>query len=135
MTVEARPRRILIVEDEHALALGLTDLFSSAGYVVSTAITGEQAATLCTVERFDIVLLDILLPGRNGFDVCAELKTRSPQLPIVMLSARTASTDKVHGLRIGADDYVAKPFDALELLARVEAGLPRRTTKAHTDPL
>jgi two-component system response regulator RegX3 len=125
---------MLIVDDEPALALGLSDLFSSAGYMVSTAISGEQAATLCTVERFDIVLLDIVLPGRNGFDVCAELKTRSPHLPIVMLSARTASTDKVHGLRIGADDYVAKPFDALELLARVEAVLRRATPKAQAAP-
>jgi len=120
-------RRILIVEDERALALGLSDLFSGAGYAVSTAVSGEEAGTLCGAERFDIVLLDILLPGKSGFDVCAEIKTRSPQLPIVMLSARTTSTDKVHGLRIGADDYVAKPFDALELLARVEAVLRRAT--------
>jgi len=133
MGLDLPPRRLLIVEDEQALALGLSDLFSSAGYVVSTADSGEDAATLCTAERFDIVLLDILLPGKNGFDVCAELKTRSPHLPIVMLSARTTSTDKVHGLRIGADDYVAKPFDALELLARVEAVLRRSAPRPHTD--
>ena len=118
-------RRILIVEDERALALGLSDLLSGAGYAVSTAVSGEEASTLCSAERFDIVLLDILLPGKSGFDVCAEIKTRSPQLPVIMLSARTTSTDKVHGLRIGADDYIAKPFDALELLARVEAVLRR----------
>jgi len=88
---------------------------------------------LCTAERFDIVLLDIRLPGKDGFDVCAELKTRSPQLPVVMLSARTASSDKVRGLRIGADDYVAKPFDALELLARIEAVLRRATPRAPAD--
>ena len=132
-TRDGRPRRILIVEDEQALALGLSDLFSSAGYVVSTAISGEDALTVCSVDRVDLVLLDILLPGRNGFDVCAELKTRSPHLPIVMLSARTASTDKVHGLRIGADDYVGKPFDALELLARVEAVLRRATPNYPAD--
>jgi DNA-binding response OmpR family regulator len=125
MGLDMPPRRVLIVEDEQALALGLSDLLASAGYVVSTAVSGEEAATLCRAERFDIVLLDILLPGKNGFDVCAELKTRAPQLPIVMLSARTAATDKVHGLRIGADDYVAKPFDALELLARIDAVLRR----------
>jgi two-component system response regulator RegX3 len=118
-------RRILIVEDERALALGLSDLFSGAGYAVSTAVNGEEAATLCAADRYDIVLLDVLLPGKSGFDVCAEIKTRSPQIPVVMLSARTTSTDKVHGLRIGADDYVAKPFDALELLARIEAVLRR----------
>jgi two-component system, OmpR family, response regulator RegX3 len=122
-------RRILIVEDERALALGLSDLFSGAGYVVSTAVNGEEATTLCAADRYDIVLLDVLLPGKSGFDVCAEIKTRSPQIPIVMLSARTTSTDKVHGLRIGADDYVAKPFDALELLARIEAVL--RRTRPH----
>jgi two-component system, OmpR family, response regulator RegX3 len=120
-----QPRRILIVEDERTLALGLSDLFSGAGYSVCTAVSGEEAGTRCSAERFDIVLLDILLPGKSGFDVCAEIKTRSPQLPVVMLSARTTSTDKVHGLRIGADDYVGKPFDAIELLARVEAVLRR----------
>ena len=124
-------RRLLIVEDERALALGLYDLFSDAGYAVSTALTGEEASTLCAAERFDIVLLDIVLPGKSGFDVCAEIKTRSPQLPVVMLSARTASSDKVHGLRLGADDYVAKPFDALELLARVEAVLRRAMPPLH----
>jgi two-component system, OmpR family, response regulator RegX3 len=129
MRLDMAPRRVLIVEDERALALGLSDLFSSAGYLVSTAVSGEDATTLCTAERFDIVLLDVLLPGKNGFNVCAELKTRSPELPIVMLSARTAATDKVHGLRIGADDYVAKPFDALELLARVDAVLRRATPR------
>ena len=133
-------RRILIVEDERALALGLMDLFADAGYAVSTAVSGEEATALCAVERFDIVLLDILLPGKSGFDVCAEIKTRLPQQPIVMLSARTASADKVHGLRLGADDYVGKPFDALELLARVEAVLrrampPRRTTSFDIDEL
>ena len=120
-----RRRRILIVEDERALALGLSDLFSGAGYVVSTAVTGEEAAALCAGERFDLVLLDIMLPGKDGFAVCAELKTRSPQIPVVMLSARAASTDKVQGLRLGADDYVGKPFDALELLARADAVLRR----------
>ena len=125
-----QPRRILVVEDERALALGLFDLFSGAGYAVATVASGEEASTLCSAERFDIVLLDILLPGKSGFDVCAEIKTRSPQLPVVMLSARTTSTDKVHGLKIGADDYVTKPFDALELLARVEAVLRRATPRA-----
>jgi DNA-binding response OmpR family regulator len=133
MGLDVAPHRMLIVEDEQALALGLSDLFSSAGYLVSTAVSGVDATTLCTAERFDIVVLDILLPGKNGFDVCAELKTRSPQLPIVMLSARTAATDKVHGLRIGADDYVAKPFDALELLARVEAVLRRAAPRRQAD--
>lgn len=98
-----------------------------AAYVVATAGSGEEALALCAAERFDVIVLDIMLPGRDGFDVCAELKTRSPQVGIVMLSARTNSTDKVQGLRLGADDYVGKPFDAPEPLARLEAVLRRST--------
>jgi len=128
-------RRILIVEDERALALGLSDLFASAGYSVSRAASGEEACTLCRNERYDIVLLDVLLPAKSGFEACAEIKTGSPQLPVVMLSARTASTDKVHGLKLGADDYIAKPFDALELLARVEAVLRRSSRQPQSNPL
>lgn len=133
MSVAMSPRRMLIVEDEEALALGLSDLFASAGYLVSIAVRGEDAAVLCAADPFDIVILDILLPGKDGFEVCAALKTRSPQLAIVMLSARTAATDKVHGLRVGADDYVAKPFDALELLARVDAVLRRAGPRWQAD--
>src|SRR5262245_30623191 len=128
-----RPRRVLIVEDERALAIGLSDLFCGAGYMVSTAVSGEEAAALCAAERFDLVLLDVMLPGKDGFAVCAELKTRSPEIPVVMLSARTASTDKVQGLRLGADDYVAKPFDALELLARADAVLRRAAPRPQPD--
>lgn len=128
------PRRVLIVEDERALALGLSDLFAGAGYRVATVTSGEEAVGLCATESFDIVILDIMLPGRSGFDVCAELKTRSPRMSVIMLSARGASIDKVHGLRLGADDYVGKPFDAVELLARVEAVL-RRAWSAAADTL
>ena len=123
MGLDVAPHRMLIVEDEQALALRLSDLFSSAGYLVSTAVSGVDATTLCTAERFDIVVLDILLPGKNGFDVCAELKTRSPQLPIVMLSARTATTDKVHA----AEHHRLRIHHVrLPQTARSGAGTPRR---------
>jgi two-component system response regulator RegX3 len=121
---------LLVVEDEHALALGLVDLFTSAGYAVTVAVTGEEALSVMATGTFDAVILDVMLPGRDGFDVCCELKTRAPRLPILVLSARTTSVDKVRGLRLGADDYVAKPFDSLELLARIEALLRRSTLGA-----
>jgi len=112
---------VLLVEDEDALALGLVDLLEGAGYRVTRAATGEDAIALARSRSFDAVILDVILPGRDGFDVCCELKTRSPRLAVLMLSARDASSDKVRGLRLGADDYLSKPFDTLELLARVEA--------------
>jgi len=118
---------LLIVEDDQALALGLSDLFTSAGYTVTLAASGEEALADTRTRLYDAVVLDLMLPGVDGFDVCCELKTRTPRIPILMLSARTGSPDKVRGLRLGADDYVAKPFDSLELLARVEALLRRAT--------
>jgi len=124
-SLDLRPRHVLIVEDEQALALGLSDLFSSAGYAVSTAVTGEQATTLCTGQRFDIVVLDVLLPGRNGFDVCAELRKARVTTPIIMVTARTQDAEKELGLDSGADDYVTKPFSMRELRARVRAQLRR----------
>jgi len=126
------PLSLLIVEDDQALALGLSDLFAGAGYAVTVASSGEEALGDTRLRSYDAVVLDLMLPGVDGFDVCCELKTRTPRVPILMLSARTGSPDKVRGLRLGADDYVAKPFDSLELLARVEA-LIRRSTLASRD--
>jgi two-component system alkaline phosphatase synthesis response regulator PhoP len=123
---------LLIVEDDETLAMGLSDLFADAGYAVTLAATGEAALADARARLYDAVILDLMLPGLDGFDVCCELKTRTPRVPILMLSARTGSPDKVRGLRLGADDYVAKPFDSLELLARVEA-LIRRATLASRD--
>jgi two-component system alkaline phosphatase synthesis response regulator PhoP len=126
------PASLLIVEDDQTLALALSDLFAGAGYAVTLAGSGEAALADARVRLYDVVILDLMLPGVDGFDVCCELKTRTPRVPILMLSALTGSPDKVRGLRLGADDYVAKPFDSLELLARVEA-LIRRATLASRD--
>lgn len=117
--------RILLAEDEPGLLLTLSDRLAAEGYRVATAADGERALELATREPFDLVLLDIGLPGRNGFDVCRELRARRIHTPIIMLTARGQVVDKVTGFKLGADDYVTKPFEMLELLARIEAKLRR----------
>jgi two-component system, OmpR family, alkaline phosphatase synthesis response regulator PhoP len=114
-------RRILLVEDEPSLVLTLTDRLVSEGYVVETARDGEQGLSCALEGSFDLILLDVLLPGRDGFEVCRELRARGVQVPIVMLTARGQVVDRVVGLKLGADDYVTKPFEMIELLARIEA--------------
>ena len=117
--------RILIVEDEPGLAMTLSDRLTSEGYSVETANDGEEGLSKATSESFDLIILDIMLPHRNGYDVCRDLRQRGLPTPIIMLTARGETTDKVVGLKIGADDYVTKPFEMTELLARVEAQLRR----------
>ena len=119
-------QRILLVEDEPGLLMTLTDRLRSEGYTVETAADGEAGLARASGEQFDLLLLDVMLPRKNGFDVCRDLRQRGVQTPILMLTARGQVVDKVIGLKIGADDYVTKPFEMLELLARVEA-LLRRT--------
>jgi two-component system alkaline phosphatase synthesis response regulator PhoP len=114
-------RRILLVEDEPSLVLTLTDRLVSEGYQVETARTGEAGLSRALEGSFDLVLLDVMLPGRDGFEVCRELRSRGIQIPIVMLTARGQVVDRVVGLKLGADDYVTKPFEMIELLARIEA--------------
>ena len=118
-------KRILLVEDEPGVRLTLTDRLHDEGYVVETAADGEEGAARATSERFDLLVLDVMLPGRSGFDVCRDLRQRGLDLPILMLTARRQVTDRVVGLKLGADDYLTKPFDVAELLARVEARLRR----------
>ena len=118
-------RRILVVEDEESLSLTLSDRLLAEGYAVEVRPTGEAALELLAAEPFDLVLLDVMLPGMDGFGVCVELRRRGLQLPVLMLTARAEVREKVLGLRLGADDYLGKPFDMLELLARVEALLRR----------
>jgi two-component system alkaline phosphatase synthesis response regulator PhoP len=117
----APARRILLVEDEPSLVLTLTDRLVSEGYQVETAGTGEAGLSRALEGSFDLVLLDVMLPGRDGFEVCRELRSRGIQIPIVMLTARGQVVDRVVGLKLGADDYVTKPFEMIELLARIEA--------------
>jgi len=124
--VTSPPRkRVLLVEDEPGLVLTLTDRLKSEGYDVAAASDGPAGLLLATRERWDVILLDVMLPGANGFDICRDLRQRSVTTPIIMLAARGQVVDKVLGLKLGADDYLTKPFDMLELMARIEVQLRR----------
>jgi two-component system, OmpR family, alkaline phosphatase synthesis response regulator PhoP len=118
-------KRILLVEDEPGVRLTLTDRLHGEGYAVETAADGEEGMARAASEPFDLVVLDVMLPGRSGFDVCRELRQKGVDAPILMLTARRQVADRVVGLKLGADDYLTKPFDVSELLARVEARLRR----------
>jgi len=120
-------QRILLIEDEPGLVMTLSDRLTSENYAVEAAHDGETGLAQATSGFFDLILLDVMLPRRGGFDVCRDLRQRGVTTPIIMLTARGQTIDKVLGLKLGADDYVTKPFEMLELLARVEAQL-RRTT-------
>ncbi|MBV9210761.1 MAG: response regulator transcription factor [Acidobacteria bacterium] len=126
--------RILLVEDEPGLVLTLTDRLASEGYLVETAADGETGLERAVGETFDLIILDVMLPRKNGFDVCRDLRQKSVQTPVIMLTARGQVVDKVVGLKLGADDYVNKPFDVLELLARIEALLRRAPTASASSP-
>lgn len=118
-------RRILLVEDEAGLRRTLKDLLVSSGYVVETSGDGVEAQGRAEAEAFDLIVLDVMLPSRSGFDVARNLRKGGVQTPILMLTARTELNNKVQGFKSGADDYVTKPFEAPELLVRVEALLRR----------
>ncbi len=127
-------RRILLVEDEESLVVTLRDRLVSEGYDVDVAVDGQAAVELGAEPRFALILLDVALPRKNGFDVCRDLRGRGVQTPVLMLTARGQVVDRVVGLKLGADDYVTKPFDMSELLARIEALLRRaRTVAASAD--
>jgi len=124
----ALKRRILIVEDEESLVVTLRDRLASEGYVVDATGDGDSAVELIAKDLFDLVVLDVSLPRRNGFDVCRDVRQKGVQTPILMLTARGQIIDRVLGLKLGADDYLTKPFDFAELLARIEALLRRART-------
>ncbi|MGI9106002.1 MAG: response regulator transcription factor [Pyrinomonadaceae bacterium] len=117
--------RILLVEDEPGLLMTLTDRLVSEGFTVETATDGETGLARALAETFDLIILDVGLPRKNGFDVCRDLRQRGAHVPVIMLTARGQVVDKVVGLKIGADDYLTKPFEMMELLARIEALLRR----------
>jgi len=121
-------RRVLLCEDEESLILTLRDRLQSEGYDTTVATDGELALETATKKSFDCILLDIALPKKNGFDVCRDLRQRGVQTPILMLTARGQVIDRVLGLKLGADDYLTKPFEMAELLARIEALLRRART-------
>lgn len=125
-------KRILLVEDEPGLVLTLTDRLTSEGYQVESVRDGENGLERASNEAFDAILLDVMLPRKNGFDVCRDLRQRNVTTPILMLTARGQIVDKVVGLKLGADDYLTKPFEMMELLARVEALLRRAATPSAT---
>lgn len=120
---------ILIVEDEEALCMTLGDRLRSEGYHVDVAVEGKAGLEKATHLPFDLIILDIMLPFRSGLDVCADIRRAGLATPIIMLTARSQTVDKVVGLKLGADDYVTKPFDTLELMARIEALLRRSPGK------
>jgi two-component system alkaline phosphatase synthesis response regulator PhoP len=117
--------RILVVEDEPELALGLEDDLKLEGYEVEVARDGHTAAERALNQPFDLIILDVMLPGKDGFDVCRQVRRAGLSTPIIMLTAKTQGSDKVLGLELGADDYVTKPFSPRELRARVKALLRR----------
>jgi two-component system, OmpR family, alkaline phosphatase synthesis response regulator PhoP len=117
--------RVLVVEDEPGLRLTLSDRLVSEGYAVQTADDGAVGLERAMREPYDLIVLDVMLPRMNGFDVCRELRQRGVTTPILMLTARGQVVDKVVGLKLGADDYLAKPFETIELMARLEALLRR----------
>ncbi len=125
---------ILLVEDEPGVVLTLTDLLRTEGYRVESVADGPAALRRVTEQRFDVVILDVMLPGMSGFDVCSKLRQRGQPVAILMLTARAQLSDRVAGLKLGADDYLTKPFEPPELLARIEA-LLRRVKKPEAEPL
>jgi two-component system alkaline phosphatase synthesis response regulator PhoP len=116
---------IMVVEDEEAIMLGLEENLRSAGYNVVTASDGRTALKLASEKRPDLILLDVMLPGLSGFEVCRQLREARMQMAVIMLTARADEFDKLHGFETGADDYVTKPFSINELLARIKAVLAR----------
>ncbi|MFB3825995.1 MAG: response regulator transcription factor [Bryobacteraceae bacterium] len=126
--------RILLVEDEPGLVLTLSDLLTAEGYEVESATTGPAGLARAASEPFDLIVLDIMLPGMNGFELCRELRRQGKDMAILMLTAKTQLADRVVGLKLGGDDYLTKPFEPPELLARVEA-LLRRVKKQGLAPV
>jgi DNA-binding response OmpR family regulator len=120
---------VLVVEDEPAIREGLVATLESEGCTVNAVSDGNAALAALQTHLPDLVLLDIMLPGRNGYDVCRDIRRRHPRLPVIMLTAKSEEIDKVVGLELGADDYITKPFGVRELLARIAAVL-RRTSPA-----
>lgn len=119
------PKRILLIEDEPGLVLTLTDRLEGEGYTVESRTDGDSGLERALAGEVDLILLDIGLPRKSGFEVCRRIREAGWQMPILMLTARGQVVDKVVGLKTGADDYVTKPFDTMELLARIEALLRR----------
>lgn len=120
-----RKLRILIIEDEEPIRRGLEDVFIYHGFAVQSESDGTQGLSAALTGNYDLILLDIMLPSLDGFSICNRLREHDRDLPIIMLTAKTADQDIIEGLKLGADDYVAKPFSVQELVLRVQAVLRR----------
>lgn len=118
--------KILLVEDEETLAVGLEYNLKDEGYIVTWAKDGNEALDKYNQDEFDLIVLDIMLPYYDGFEVAEKIRAESPQMPILMLTAKTAADDRIKGLQIGADDYLTKPFHLQELLLRIKGMLKRK---------
>lgn len=125
-------RHILTVEDDHAIRRGIVDTLRYSGYQVSEASNGRDGTELAMGQDIDLLLLDLVLPGPSGLDILRKVRASRPTLPVIILTARGDESDRVAGLKLGADDYIVKPFSVKELLARVEAVL-RRSPQRPTD--
>jgi len=123
--VNKRSISILVVEDEEAIRSGLIDVFVFHGYDVDSADNGPEGLEKALTGKFDLILLDIMLPGMDGYEICNEIRAKDRDQPIIMLTARTSDEEIIQGLKLGADDYVAKPFSIQQLVLRIEAVLRR----------
>ncbi len=122
--------QVLIIEDDQPIRDGLTDALEAAGFSVVSAETGEAGLEWFRQGSFDLLLLDVVLPGQDGFSILSQIREQQPGFPVILLTAKGAVEDRVAGLRLGADDYVVKPFNVQELLARVDAVLRRSPQRA-----
>ena len=120
-----RKIRLLVIEDETAIRTGLTDVFVFHGYEVEAGADGREGLRKALSGTFDLILLDLMLPGIDGFEICNRIRAKDPDQPIIMLTAKTSDEDIIQGLTLGADDYVAKPFSVAQLVLRVQAVLRR----------
>lgn len=120
-------KKIIIIEDDPAIRKGLVEAFTNENFIVSEADSGDKGFNMARKNDFDIIILDLILPGKDGIEICKDLRSEGVKTPIIMVTSRKEEIDKILGLEIGADDYVTKPFSIRELLARVKA-LIRRST-------
>lgn len=131
--MSSKDKKIVIVEDEPSLVFTLRDTLENEGYAVSVCENGNDAMPLIKKVQPDLLILDIMLPGMSGFEICKKVREQKMTFPIIMLTARDQEIDKVTGLNIGADDYITKPFGVKELLARIQARLRRSTQYAKNE--
>ncbi|MBI1936878.1 MAG: response regulator transcription factor [Ignavibacteriales bacterium] len=137
-TNQIKESRILLVEDEETLAVGLEYNLNDEGYIVEWAKDGKEALDFFETKEYDLIILDIMLPYYDGFEIAKIVREKNPQMPILMLSARTSAEDKIRGLEFGADDYITKPFHLDELLLRIKGMLKRKTwykTSSQVEPV